>query len=195
MTIRQKFLKFIYPLYIKWVNKRGKNTRSLAKANMDPKVSFYSLQDTQIDGSQCTFEQFKGKKVLLINTASDCGYTGQYSGLEELHKHYGDKLIMIAFPANDFGAQEQGSNEEIQTFCRKNYGVSFILMQKSKVVKGEGQNPVFQWLTDPEKNGWNEQQPTWNFCKYVINEEGRLENFFGSSIEPFSEELMSAIEK
>jgi glutathione peroxidase len=160
-----------------------------------PMTSFYELHDTLIDGTACDFSQFKGKKVMLINTASDCGYTGQYASLEDLHQHYGDKLIMLAFPANDFGAQEQGSNEEIYAFCQKNYGVTFPLMQKSIVVKGQEQNPVFQWLTDPAKNGWNEQPPSWNFCKYLVNEEGKLINYWGASIEPFSEEVIDAIEK
>lgn len=158
-------------------------------------TSFYDLKDTFIDGKPCDFSQFKGKKVMLINTASDCGYTGQYSGLEELHKQFAGRIEMIAFPANDFGAQEQGSNEEIHSFCQRNYGVTFLLMQKSTVIKAPGQNPVFQWLTDPAKNGWNDQQPTWNFCKYIVDEHGKLEHFFGPSIEPFSEEIISAIEK
>ena len=157
-------------------------------------ISFYSLQHTLNDGTNLNFAQFEGKKVLLVNTASDCGYTGQYEDLERLHQKYLDKLVMIAFPANDFGQQEKADDHAIATFCKKNYGITFLLMQKSSVVKGPGQNEIYQWLTDPAKNGWNDQQPTWNFCKYLIDEHGKLTNFFGSSVEPMSNEIITAID-
>ena len=103
--------------------------------------------------------------------------------------------MVLAFPANDFGEQEKGSNDEIASFCKINYGVTFPLMQKSIVVKSNEQNEVFKWLTDKSKNGWNDQEPTWNFCKYLIDENGVLTNFYNSSISPVSEEVVDAVNK
>ena len=124
-------------------------------------------------------------KILIVNTASDCGYTPQYTDLEKLYKEYKDKLIILGFPANDFGEQEKGSNEEIASFCQINYGVTFPLMQKSTVIKSAAQNEVFKWLSDKNKNGWNEQEPTWNFCKYLVDENGILVNVYNSSVSPY----------
>jgi len=135
----------------------------------------------------------KGKKILLVNTASECGYTGQYDQLQKLYSGYNNQLVIIGFPANDFKEQEKGTNEEIAAFCKQNYGVSFPLAEKSVVVKASHQNNIFQWLTDPAKNGWNKQAPTWNFCKYLVNEEGMLTNYFGPAVEPTSEEIIKAI--
>ena len=135
----------------------------------------------------------KGKKVLLVNTASECGYTGQYEQLQKLYSRYNNQLVVIGFPANDFKEQEKGTNEEIASFCKKNYGVTFPLAEKSIVVKTAGQNNIFQWLTDPAKNGWNSQAPTWNFCKYLVNENGVLIDFFASGVEPTGEEITNAL--
>ncbi len=131
--------------------------------------------------------------MLLINTASDCGYTGQYKELEKLYQQYKQRLMIIGFPANDFKEQEKGSDEEIAEFCRINYSVTFPLMKKSTVVKSPEQNPVFQWLTDKNKNGWNNQPPTWNFSKYLVNEEGILTSYFDPSISPVSYLVINAI--
>ncbi|HXL59000.1 MAG TPA: glutathione peroxidase, partial [Chitinophagaceae bacterium] len=136
---------------------------------------------------------FKGKKVLLVNTASDCGYTGQYEELEKLYQQYKQRLIVIGFPANDFKEQEKGSDEEIAQFCTINYRITFPLMKKSIVIKSPGQNEVFQWLTDKNKNGWNDQQPVWNFSKYLVNEEGILSWYFDPSISPMSNSAINAI--
>ena len=192
MTIRQSFLKLVYPLWIWWANKKDKGTKQLS-AQKASSVSFYSLKDTLIKGTEFDFEQLKGKKVMLVNTASDCGYTGQYDDLQKLSERYRDKLVVIGFPANDFKEQEKGSNEAIAEFCRLNFGVSFPLMRKSSVIKGPDQNKVFEWVTNPAKNGWNNQQPSWNFCKYIVDEEGRLTNFFGSTIEPLGKEITTAL--
>lgn len=121
-----------------------------------PSVSFYSLKDTLIDGTGFDLSQLKGKKVLLVNTASDCGYTGQYDDLQKLSEKYKDKLVVIGFPANDFKEQEKGTDQEIAAFCKLNFGVRFPLMKKSSVKKGPGQNKIFQWLTDPAQK-WLEQ--------------------------------------
>ena len=131
--------------------------------------------------------------MLLVNTASDCGYTGQYDELQKLYEEYQNKLIVIGFPANDFKEQEKGSDEEIAQFCKINYGVTFPLIKKSSVIKGNSQNEVYQWLSNKNLNGWNDQQPTWNFSKYLINEEGALTNYFAPFISPLSKDVIAAI--
>ena len=131
---------------------------------------------------------------MLVNTASDCGYTGQYDDLQKLSEQYKDKLVVIGFPANDFKEQEKGTDEEIASFCKKNFGVSFPLMKKSRVIKGAGiKIKYLSGLPIRKKNGWNNQQPSWNFCKYIVDEEGRLTHFFGSTIEPLAKEITTAL--
>ena len=195
MTYRQKFLKAVYPAWIWWMNFKNINTKKLSNEKAIPLISFYALTNKLNDGATIDFSTFKGKKLLLVNTASDCGYTNQYTDLEKLYQRYKEKLTVIAFPANDFNKQEKGDDTTIAEFCKKNYMISFPIMKKSSVVKGPVQNPVFKWLTDPTLNGWNDQQPVWNFCKYLVDENGRLINYFGSSVEPFSKELINAINK
>lgn len=195
MTARQKILKAVYPMWMWFAGKKGINAKNFSNEKAIPAVSFYSLKDTAIDGTSFDFEKLKGKKVMLVNTASDCGYTGQYDDLQKLSEQYKDKLVVIGFPANDFKEQEKGSDEEIATFCKKNFGVSFPLMKKSRVVKGANQSKIFEWLTDSAKNGWNNQQPSWNFCKFIVDEQGRLTNFFGSTIEPLGEEVKAALKQ
>jgi len=193
MTTKQKVLKVFYPALM-WITKlTGTNTSNIASNSIQPPISFYSLQTTLSDGSTFNFAALKGKKVLLVNTASDCGYTDQYADLEKLYQQYKVGLEIIAFPANDFKEQEKGTDEEIASFCKKNFGVSFLLMKKSSVIKGADQNKIFEWLTDSTKNGWNNQQPSWNFCKFIVDEQGRLTNFFGSTIEPLGEEVKAAL--
>lgn len=193
MTARQKVLKTIYPVWIWFAGKKGLNTKNLSNEKAMPAISFYSLKDTAIDGKVFDFEKLKGKKIMLVNTASDCGYTGQYDDLQKLSEQFKDKLVVIGFPANDFKEQEKGTDEEIASFCKKNFGVSFPLMQKGSVIKGVNQNKIFEWLTDSTKNGWNNQQPSWNFCKFIVDEQGRLTNFFGSTIEPLGKEISTAL--
>ena len=195
MTARQKFLKIIYPLWMWFAGKKGMNTKNLSNQKEMPSVSFYSLKDTSIDGSVFDFEQLKGKKIMLVNTASDCGYTGQYDDLQKLSETYKGKLVVIGFPANDFKEQEKGTDEEIASFCKINFGVSFPLMKKSSVIKGTNQNKVFEWLTNPIMNGWNKQWPSWNFCKYIVDEEGRLIHYFGSTIDPLGKEITTALDQ
>ena len=193
MTYRQKLLKAIYPAWMWWAKLTGTNTKSLSNEKATPTVSFYTLKDTLIDGTPFSFETLKGKKVMLVNTASDCGYTDQYEDLQKLYEANKDKLVIIGFPANDFKQQEKGDDNAIAEFCKKNYGVTFTLMSKSSVVKSAHQNKVFQWLTDAALNGWNNQPPAWNFCKYIVDEEGRLINYFGSTVEPFNKDIINAI--
>jgi glutathione peroxidase len=179
-----------------WYTKlTGKNVTQLANQQKQPPVSFYSLKTIANNGTVVDFSQYKGKKVLLVNTASDCGYTDQYDALQKLYEENKDNLLVVGFPANDFKEQEKGSDEEIAQFCKLNYGVTFPLMKKSSVVKGEMQNEVFKWLSDSALNGWNNKQPSWNFAKYIVNEEGILTNYFGSSVSPANADVMNAIKK
>ena len=193
MTGRQKVSKAVYPLLIWWANLKGLGTKKLYGENVVPVVSFYSLKDTLIDGRVYDFEQLKGKKVMLVNTASDCGYTSQDDALQKLSEKYKDKLVVIGFPANDFKEEEKGTDAEIAAFCKLDFGVTFPMMKKSSVKRGSDQNKVFQWLCNPEKNGWSSQVPSWNFCKYIVDEQGRLTNFFASTIEPFDKEIINAL--
>jgi len=163
------------------------------KMEITAAANFHSFKMKGIDGKEIDFSQFKGKKIVILNTASKCGYTPQYADWEKFHKANKD-VVVLGFPANEFGGQEPGSNEEISSFCSLNYGVSFQMMEKV-VVKGSGKCDLYQWLSDKSKNGWNEKEPSWNFCKYVINEKGELQNFFASGIKPNSPEFLAAIGK
>ena len=159
---------------------------------MSNATSFYDFQMNTLEGEPVDFSRYRGKKVLIVNTASKCGYTPQYAGLEELNEKHGDKVVILGFPANNFGGQEPGSNGDIAEFCQRNYGVSFTMFEKSSV-KGSDKNPLYQWLTDKAQNGWNEQEPQWNFNKYLVDENGRLIKYFPSKVEPMSDELIQAI--
>ena len=170
------------------MNKIATKPESVEIQNSD----FYSFTMNSIDGDPIDFSRFKGKKLLLVNVASKCGYTPQYGDLEKLHEQYGDKITILGFPANNFGGQEPGSNEEIAEFCQKNYGVEFQMFEKISV-KGDDQHPLYQWLTDAEKNGWNDQAPSWNFCKYLVDEKGQLVKFYASGVNPMSEEITSLL--
>lgn len=193
MTYRQKVLKAVYPAWMWFTRLTGKNSGKLANKDKLPPVSFYSLKAVLNNGDTLDFESLKGKKVLLVNTASDCGYTQQYEDLQQLYIEQGNTLLVIAFPANDFKEQEKGTDAEIADFCKKNYGVSFPLVQKSVVIRSAGQHPVFQWLTDPAKNGWNSKQPAWNFSKYLVNEKGVLTHYFDPSLSPTGEAVQQAL--
>jgi glutathione peroxidase len=170
------------------------NKEEIRKANSKSNYmgSFYDYKIKSIDGKEVDFNLYKGKKVILINVASKCGYTPQYKDWQSFHEKFGDKIVVLGFPANDFLAQEPGSNEEIATFCEKNYGVTFQIFEKL-VVTGSNQHPLFKWLSTKSLNGWNDQSPTWNFCKYIINEEGKLTHFFASKITPENQEFRTAV--
>jgi glutathione peroxidase len=191
MTIRQKFLKAIYPLLV-WG--RGKKAKQFGNEHAKANAPFYSLKATANNGTEFDFAQLKGKKVLLVNTASNCGFTPQYDDLQKLHEQFQNKLVILGFPANDFKEQEKGTDDDIAQFCKINFGVTFPLMKKSIVVKGSEQNPVFKWLSDSTLNGWSNKQPSWNFSKYLINEAGELVHYFDPAISPLSKEVVSAIE-
>lgn len=157
-----------------------------------PTQSFYDFKMLAIDGIEIDLSKYKGKKVLVVNTASKCGFTPQYKDLEALHQKMGDKLVILGFPANNFMGQEPGSNTEIASFCQKNYGVTFQMFEKIDVV-GKNQHPLYKFLSDKTLNGWNDQAPSWNFCKYLIDENGRLIKFYKSGVNPLDDEILNAV--
>lgn len=194
MNIKQKLLQALYPLIMRLSKSpSGKGKLLVNKQKIEPRASFYDMAVTQSNGEMLNFEQLKGKKVLLVNTASDCGYTGQYAELQQLQEKYQNKLAIIGFPANDFKEQEKGNDDEIAKFCQVNFGVDFPLSQKSSVVSGPKQHPVYQWLTQEGKNAWNSHQPDWNFSKYLVDENGMLTHYFGPAISPLGEEISKAL--
>lgn len=152
--------------------------------------SIYEFQISDLLGkSNINFANFRGKKILLVNTASECGYTPQYAQLQELYENFHSQLVIIGCPSNDFGQQEPGTAPEIQHFCRQNYGVNFPLTGKINVKVGDNQHPLYQWLY--QQSG---KAVSWNFCKYLVNEQGKLSHFFASGIDPISETMLAAIE-
>lgn len=156
--------------------------------------TIYEFTVPSLSGGNIGFSTFKGKKILIVNTASKCGYTPQYEGLESLYKKYSNKLVIVGFPANDFLFQEPGNNQEIAAFCKKNYGVSFPMAAKISV-KGRDMAPIYQWLTNKEYNGFQNSSVKWNFQKYLIDENGHLIGVFAPGVEPLSEDLQKAIAK
>lgn len=158
----------------------------------DSKQSIYDISIKNIDGENVSLSDFKGKKILIVNVASKCGYTSQYSDLQNLYDKHSDKIQVIAFPCNDFGGQEPGSNAQITEFCSVNYGVQFPVMDKIKI-KGDSIHPIYKWLTDPSKNGWNSTAPAWNFGKYLIDENGNLSEYYPSNVNPNSEKIISQL--
>jgi glutathione peroxidase len=193
MTLRQFVIKNIYPLLQKFLKSEKRSVAINNIKNVQPLSSFYKVKATSIKGEEINFENYKGKKVLLVNTASDCGFTPQFKDLQKLYEQYGQQLIVLGFPANDFKEQEKAADAEIATFCQANYGVTFTMMKKSGVVKSNNQNEVYNWLTNPSLNGWNKQQPVWNFSKYLVNKQGVLTHYFGPSVNPMDEEIIKAI--
>lgn len=188
-------MKFFYPLLMKLTKATGKNSKVLHNTNEHPMTSIYDLNVQLNNGKELNLGQYKGKKILLVNTASNCGYTNQYEDLQELYKKFSGSLEIIGFPANDFHEQEKGNDEEIAQFCKINFGVTFPLVKKSVVVPSPQQHPVYQWLTKKDENGWNEQAPTWNFSKYLLDENGNLTDYFDPPVSPLSNEVVNAIEK
>lgn len=164
---------------------------SMADAN---KKSIYDFKLKSLDGkSEISLSKYKGKKMLLVNVASKCGYTKQYAGLQKLNEQYGDKVVVLGFPCNDFMGQEPGTSEEIATFCKATYGVNFQLFEKVSVKKSDTQHPLYKWLSTKEENGWNNDEPKWNFAKYLISEKGELLKFYPSNVEPMSDEILASI--
>lgn len=171
-----------------------KKDSTVIQSTTEPVSSFYNYSFKTIDGKEQQLSLYKGKLVMIVNTASKCGYTYQYKDLETLYGKYKDKLVIIGFPTNDFLWQEPGSNKQIADFCRINYGVSFIMAEKI-TVKGRQKHPLYQWLTDPALNGWNNQKPSWNFSKYLVSRDGKLLSYFGPKVEPLSPEIIELLDK
>ena len=194
MTLRQTLLRAAYPLLVVKEKVFGGCKSVLENRQMiKPLASFYALRAKTVKGEEMLFEKFRGRKVLVVNTASNCGYTAQYEELQKLYNHQQNELIILAFPANDFKQQEKGTDNEIEQFCKINFGVTFPLMQKSVVVRGDQQNAVFAWLTNKALNGWNDQLPEWNFSKYLIDEQGVLTHYFAPAISPLGTEVKRAL--
>jgi glutathione peroxidase len=185
--------QFIYPIR-KRLNKLFKVGIVLTNSHskMKSPIKIHDFTISGIDGNEIDMRQFKGKKMLLVNTASECGFTPQYASLQKLHEMYSDKLVVIGFPSNNFGAQEPGDEKAILNFCEENYGVTFPLTEKIDVI-GENQHKIFQWLTKKELNGWNDRLPNWNFCKYLVDEGGNLVNFFSHKMDPMDDQIISKI--
>ena len=177
-------ISFVYALFNK--------NESLDVSNSS--FSIYDYRGKSIDGEIIELKKFKGKKIMIVNVASKCGYTPQYSDLQKLYEKYKDEIIILGFPSNDFLWQEPGKNSSIKEFCQTKYGVSFPLFEKVVVKKNKKQHEIYTWLSHKKLNGWNDKSPSWNFCKYLINEKGELINFFTSSVKPFDEQIISFIE-
>lgn len=152
-------------------------------------ISIYDFKVPALDGGEINMADFKGKKIMIVNTASECGFTPQYEDLQKLHEKYKDKLVIIGFPANNFGGQEPGSNEEISSFCKKNYGVTFKMAEKVSV-KGADIHPLFKYLTEEAAKKGIKDPIGWNFTKFLIDEKGKLIGVYSSKVKPGSEEIV-----
>lgn len=180
-----KFLKFILICSImSWT--------TLIETQENKKMSVYNIKINDLDGDPINLEKFKGKYLLFVNVASKCGFTKQYADLQELYDLYIDNLMVIGVPCNQFGAQEPGSPDEIQTFCKKNYGVTFLMTEKISV-KGKNQHPLYNWLTDKSLNGVKNSTVKWNFQKYIVDKEGNLIDYFYSMTRPLSSKITKII--
>ena len=160
-----------------------KSETSQANTEKEMGKTIYDYKVEALDGSEINFADFKGKKILIVNTASECGFTPQYADLEKLYEANKDKLVIVGFPANNFGGQEPGSNAEIGTFCQKNYGVTFPMAAKVSV-KGDDTAPIFKYLTEKELNGVKSSAVLWNFTKFLVDENGKLIDSFVSTTKP-----------
>jgi glutathione peroxidase len=155
-------------------------------------TAFFDLKVNTLEGKPADLSAYKGKKIVVLNVASKCGYTPQYADWQRFYEIHKDSIAVLGFPCNDFMGQEPGSADDIAAFCQKNYGVTFPMFEKV-TVKGDAKSPVYAWLTDPAQNGWNDKAPSWNFCKYVLNKEGKLTHFFASKMKPDAPEFKTAV--
>ncbi len=193
MTLKQLLLKRLYPTIMKFSQKGEKGKVLLKPKAVQSIVQSGSLKIDLSNGDLLQLNELKGKKVLLVNTASDCGYTGQFEELQRIQNLYKESLVILGFPANDFLEQEKGEDSSILNFCQVNFGVTFPIAKKSVVIKKENQNLIFEWLSNPAKNGWNDQEPVWNFSKYLLSETGELLGYFGPAISPNDIRLLDLI--
>lgn len=169
------------------------NNTNNKKLDEMPQPTIYNFKVTDIDGNEFDFKSLKGKKIMIVNTASECGYTPQYEQLEEIYKAYGgEKFEIIGFPANNFGGQEPGSDSTIAAFCKKNYGVTFKMMSKISVV-GDDQHEIYKWLTKKSENGVEDAKVQWNFHKFLIDEHGHYVKSVGTKTKPNDEDVVKWI--
>ena len=166
------------------------NTSAMVKTN--EMTSIHTFKVEALDGTTINFADFKGKKILIVNTASECGYTPQYKELEALYQKFKDKLVIVGFPANNFGGQEPGTNTEIKAFCQQNYGVTFPMAAKISV-KGDDAAPIYQWLCTKTENGVLDAEIKWNFNKFLLDENGNMIAYFPSKVTPMSEQIIGKL--
>lgn len=173
----------------------GPLTIPLDKPPAAPAMPFHQFSATDINGNLVKMEAYEGKRVMVVNTASECGFTPQYAQLQELYEAYKDKgLVILGFPCDQFGGQEPGSEAEIAAFCTKNYGVTFPMMSKVEV-KGDGQHAIYHWLTNKEQNGVMDAAVKWNFHKFLIDEHGRLAMSLESAVSPLDERVLEWLDR
>ena len=151
-------------------------------------MSLYNIEINSIDGTRINLKNYEGKHILFVNVASECGFTGQYEDLQKLYDTYQEKLMVIGVPCNQFGSQEPGNSEQIQSFCTKNYGVTFLMTEKIDV-KGDHQHPLYKWLTDKDLNGVKNTSVKWNFQKYIVDNKGHFKDYFYSITKPLSSKI------
>lgn len=159
----------------------------------EPKTSLYDIKISSLSDQPINLADFKGKKILFVNTASECGFTPQYEDLQKMHETYKDNLVIIGLPCNQFGGQEPGTASEIKSFCQVNYGVDFLMTEKIDV-KGDNQHPLYKWLTDKDLNNNKSSTVKWNFQKYLIDEDGRFIDVFYSITKPMSSKITQYLE-
>ena len=191
MFLSLKLKQAFYPLIMLFKGKRKDVFQSLPS---EPLISIYSISIKGIEGNSINIADYKGHYILIVNVASECGYTPQYSQLQELYEEFGQHLVVLGFPSNEFGGQELAENEQIIKFCRENYKVTFPLAAKSSVI-GPAKNTLYQWLTSNQLNGWNSKVPDWNFCKYLVDDEGKLLKYFSQKVSPFDEEIIQHLRR
>lgn len=175
---------------------QAQNQQKVANVNQTTmsKQNIYQFKVEDLEGNTFDFSTLKGKIILVVNTASECGLTPQYEQLQAIYEKYRDKnFVIVGFPANNFGSQEPGTNQQIASFCQKNYGVTFPMMAKISV-KGSDMHAIYQFLTQKAKNGFQDSEVQWNFQKYLINENGELEKVISPRILPTDDEIVNWIE-
>jgi glutathione peroxidase len=185
--MRTQILRVLYPLLMKGLSKGEKGSVYYAPAHKE----LMRLPDTILShlGIKEPLNDLLGKKLLIVNTASLCGFTRQFEELQNLQEKYRDRLLILAFPSNEFKNQEPGSDTDIQKYCSINYGVTFPIAAKTVVLPNEHQHPLYRWLCSPDANGWNSQAPHWNFSKYLLNEQHQLLAYFGPAVSPLDGRL------